>query len=84
MSVSGRGSEADFYPSSTSASTHHHERVNFKWSALYSELEVVDGPAHGTLARLTAGGYVNNSGASTKRSSLGRSSTPALLSGFNR
>ena len=36
MSVSGRSSDVDFSPSSQ-------ERMNFKWAAAFSEIEVVDG-----------------------------------------
>jgi len=72
VSVSGRASELELSPNVAQ------ERYNLKWSAPYNEIEIVDGPAHGTLARLTAGGSV-----SSKRSSLGRSSTPSTANLYN-
>ena len=67
--VSGRASEAG-EPSSLNLAG---ERLNVKWVAGLGEVDLVEGNV-GTLARLTVAGSV-----SSKRSSLGRSLTPASL-----
>ena len=67
--VSGRASEAGEAASLNLAG----ERLNVKWVAGLGEVELVEGNV-GTLARLTVAGSV-----SSKRSSLGRSLTPASL-----
>ena len=67
--VSGRASEAGEAASLNMAG----ERLNVKWVAGLGEVELVEGNV-GTLARLTVAGSV-----SSKRSSLGRSLTPASL-----
>ena len=56
------------------------ERLNVKWAAGVEEVELVEGASVGTLARLTVAGSVSSS---TKRSSLGRSLTPASLQQFS-
>ena len=67
--MSGRASEAGEAASLNMAG----ERLNVKWVAGLGEVELVEGNV-GTLARLTVAGSV-----SSKRSSLGRSLTPASL-----
>ena len=67
--VSGRASEAGEVATINLAG----ERLNVKWVAGVGEVDLVEGNV-GTLARLTVAGSV-----SSKRSSLGRSLTPASL-----
>ena len=69
--VSGRVSEVG--EAGQSIVTGTGERLNVKWVAGLGEVELVEGNV-GTLARLTVAGSV-----SSKRSSLGRSLTPASL-----
>ena len=71
--VSGRASEVEIGPGLGGAG----ERLNIKWAARVEEVELVEGSSVGTLARLTVAGSVSSS----KRSSLGRSITPASLNG---
>ena len=91
--VNGRPSEVDFN-NTTSAN----ERLSLKWAAPVTDVEVIgkfhnficifhnlkfiyiDGTAGGTLARLLAAGSIS---AGSKRSSLGRSSTPASSHSLN-
>jgi len=74
--VSGRASEVEIGPGLGGAG----ERLNLKWAAGVEEVELVEGSAVGTLARLTVAGSVSSS---SKRSSLGRSITPASLHQFS-
>ena len=69
--MSGRASEAGEVATINLAG----ERLNVKWVAGLGEVDLVEGNV-GTLARLTVAGSV-----SSKRSSLGRSLTPASLQG---
>ena len=71
--VSGRASEVEIGPGLGGAG----ERLNIKWAAGVEEVELVEGSSVGTLARLTVAGSVSSS----KRSSLGKSITPASLNG---
>ena len=73
--VSGRVSEVGDV-GGQSMTSGQGERLNVKWSAGVEEVELVEGANVGTLARLTVAGSVSSS---TKRSSLGRSLTPASL-----
>ena len=68
--VSGRASEAGELGATINVAG---ERLNVKWVAGVGEVDLVEGNV-GTLARLTVAGSV-----SSKRSSLGRSLTPASL-----
>ena len=70
--VSGRASEAGELGATINVAG---ERLNVKWVAGLGEVDLVEGNV-GTLARLTVAGSV-----SSKRSSLGRSLTPASLQG---
>merc|ERR1719445_661046 len=74
VAVSGRPSEVEIGPSLGGAG----ERLTLKWSAGVEEVELVEGSTAGTLARLTVAGSVTS-----KRSSLGRSLTPASLQQFS-
>ena len=89
VSVSGRTSEVDF-PSTATASN---ERLTLKWAVPVGDVELVDGTAGGTLARLLSAGSVTSYGVSShgdhlgtvhgggrKRSSLTRSLTPSSFS----
>ena len=70
VAVSGRQSEVEpglLPPPSC-------ERLTLKWSAHVSEVEVVEGTAAGTLARLTQAGVTAGTG---KKTSLGRSNSIA-------
>ena len=73
MAVSGRPSEVEIGPSLGGAG----ERLTLKWSAGVEEVTLVEGSTAGTLARMTVAGSVSAS--MTKRSSLGRASTPASM-----
>ena len=73
MAVSGRPSEVEIGPSLGGAG----ERLTLKWSAGVEEVSLVEGSTAGTLARMTVAGSVSAS--MTKRSSLGRASTPASM-----
>ncbi len=82
VAVNGRSSEVD--PSS-SISTSANERLTLKWAVPVSDVEVIDGAAGGTLARVLAYGGSGSissgisSGTSGKRSSLTRTVTPNHL-----
>ena len=72
----------DFQVNSTSSSAN--ERLTLKWAVPVSDVEVIDGAAGGTLARVLAyggggGSMSSGSGTTSKRSSLTRSVTPNHL-----
>ncbi len=81
VSVAGRASEVEFPTPGAGGG----ERLSLKWAVSVRDVEVVDGPAGGTLARLLApggaatsggggggGGFSTISSAMSKRASLGR------------
>ena len=86
VSVAGRSSEVDF-PSTVSAAAN--ERLTLKWAVPVGDVELIDGTAGGTLARLLSAGSVSshgsthgdhalpNYGGGRKRTSLTRSLTPS-------
>ena len=86
VSVAGRSSEVDF-PSTVSAAAN--ERLTLKWAVPVGDVELIDGTAGGTLARLLSAGSVSSHGSShgdhalpnygggRKRTSLTRSLTPS-------
>ena len=87
VAVNGRSSEVD--PSSTT-STSANERLTLKWAVPVNDVELIDGAAGGTLARVLAyggnsgGGTISSgssgfSGSTNKRSSLTRTVTPNHL-----
>ena len=73
VAVSGRPSEVEIGPSLGGSG----ERLTLKWSAGVGEVSLVEGSTAGTLARMTVAGSVSAS--TNKRSSLGRSYTPASM-----
>ena len=73
--VSGRASEVEIGPGLGGAG----ERLNIKWAAGVEEVELVEGSYVETLALACL--TVARSVSSSKRSSLGRSITPASLNG---
>ena len=86
VAVNGRSSEVD--PSSTT-STSANERLTLKWAVPVNDVELIDGAAGGTLARVLAYGGSDTissgtsrsfiSGSTNKRSSLTRTVTPNHL-----
>ena len=88
VSVAGRSSEVDFASSASSAAN---ERLTLKWAVPVGDVELIDGTAGGTLARLLSAGSVSSYGGShgnndhmgpaygggRKRTSLTRSLTPS-------
>merc|ERR1719219_2330790 len=83
VAVNGRSSEVD---PSTSTSTSANERLTLKWAVPVSDVEVIDGAAGGTLARVLSYGGIGTissnsglSGTTSKRSSLTRTVTPNHL-----
>jgi Rho guanine nucleotide exchange factor 10 len=89
VSVAGRNSEVDF---ASTISTAANERLTLKWAVPVGDVELVDGTAGGTLARLLSAGSVSSHGSShghgdhhmgpnygggRKRTSLTRSLTPS-------
>lgn len=95
VSVAGRNSEADF---ASTISTAANERLTLKWAVPVGDIELIDGTAGGTLARLLSAGSVSSHGAHAhgehngptytggrKRTSLTRSLTPSsfIIGGSN-
>lgn len=84
VAVNGRSSEVE-YPNgsgSNSTSTSANERLTLKWAVPVSDVELIDGTAGGTLARVLAygtGTCGSGSGTGSKRASLTRSVTPNHL-----
>ena len=83
VAVNGRSSEVD--PSNTT-STSANERLTLKWAVPVNDVELIDGAAGGTLARVLAYGGSGtissgsgHSGSTNKRSSLTRTVTPNHL-----
>ena len=80
VAVNGRSSEVD--PTSTLSSSAN-ERLTLKWAVPVQDVEVIEGAAGGTLARVLAYGSGTMSGTGTgttsKRSSLTRTVTPNHL-----
>eukprot|EP00095_Tigriopus_kingsejongensis_P003352 maker-scaffold787_size97196-snap-gene-0.12 protein:Tk03352 transcript:maker-scaffold787_size97196-snap-gene-0.12-mRNA-1 annotation:"rho guanine nucleotide exchange factor 10" len=74
VTVNGRSSEAEFNSLSSA-----NERLSLKWAVSVSDVEVIDGTAGGTLARLLAPTANGTLSAMGKRASLGRTSNPAEL-----
>ena len=89
VSVAGRSSEVEF---SSTISTAANERLTLKWAVPVGDVELIDGTAGGTLARLLSAGTVSSHGSShghgdhhigpnygggRKRTSLTRSLTPS-------
>ena len=89
VSVAGRSSEVDF---TSTVSTTANERLTLKWAVPVGDVELIDGTAGGTLARLLSAGSVSSHGSShghsdhhigpsygggRKRASLTRSLTPS-------
>ena len=88
VSVAGRSSEVDF---SSTVSSAANERLTLKWAVPVGDVELIDGTAGGTLARLLSAGSVSshssshghgdhplpNYGGGRKRTSLTRSLTPS-------
>ena len=92
VSVAGRSSEVDF---ASTISTTSNERLTLKWAVPVGDVELIDGTAGGTLARLLSAGSVSshgslhghgdhhigpNYGGGRKRTSLTRSLTPSSFS----
>jgi Rho guanine nucleotide exchange factor 10 len=84
VAVNGRSSEVDS-GGGTSTLTSANERLTLKWAVPVSDVELIDGAAGGTLARVLAyggGGTISgasSSGTTSKRSSLTRTVTPNHL-----
>ena len=57
VSVAGRNSEADF---ASTVSTAANERLTLKWAVPVGDIELIDGTAGGTLARLLSAGSVSS------------------------
>ena len=81
VAVNGRSSEVD--PGSSTSSSAN-ERLTLKWAVPVNDVELIDGAAGGTLARVLAyggSGTISGSSSSTgnKRSSLTRTVTPNHL-----
>ena len=81
VAVNGRSSEVD--PGSSTSSSAN-ERLALKWAVPVNDVELIDGAAGGTLARVLAyggSGTISGSSSSTgnKRSSLTRTVTPNHL-----
>ena len=82
MAVNGRSSEVD--PGATTSSSAN-ERLTLKWAVPVNDVELIDGAAGGTLARVLAYGgsgtisSSSGSGSTNKRSSLTRTVTPNHL-----
>ncbi|TRY79106.1 hypothetical protein TCAL_02839 [Tigriopus californicus] len=74
VTVNGRSSEAEFNHTSSA-----NERLSLKWAVSVSDVEIIDGTAGGTLARLLAPTASGTLSAIGKRASLGRSSNPVEL-----
>lgn len=86
VSVAGRTSEVDF--ASTISASSANERLTLKWAVPVGDVELVDGTAGGTLARLLSAGSVSShhgdhvaiNYGGRKRASLTRSLTPNSFS----
>ena len=79
VAVNGRSSEVD--PTSTLSSSAN-ERLTLKWAVPVQDVEVIEGAAGGTLARVLAygsGTMSGTTGTTSKRSSLTRTVTPNHL-----
>ena len=80
VAVNGRSSEVD---PTNSLSSSANERLTLKWAVPVSDVEVIDGAAGGTLARVLAyggsGTISEKTGTTSKRSSLTRTVTPNHL-----
>ena len=66
VTVTGRPSETDVVGNNNGG-----ERLSLKWSAHVSEVEVLEGNATGTLARLTSANTLTN----PKKTSLGKTNS---------